>query len=92
MHLNEIAFVVWIGAGFICLLGLCFLFETVMVNLFDSKRKASTPFNVKTSVLMTLTWLGVFLAAWVLYELLAGFTPQFAQNANLAKAIKSLQY
>ena len=65
MNLNEIAFVVLIGAGFVSLLGLRFLFEILMVNLFDSKRKAYTGLNVRTSVFMTLIGFGVCLAAWV---------------------------
>ena len=65
MNFNEIAFVVLIGAGFICLLGLRFLFEILMVNLFDSKRKASTGLNVRTSLFMVLSGIGVCLAAWV---------------------------
>ena len=64
MNLNETAFVVLIGAGFILLFGLAGLFEILMVNLFDSERKTSTGLHVRTSASLVLIALGVCLLAW----------------------------
>lgn len=65
MPFNEIAFVVLIGAGFILLFGLASLFEILMVNLFDSKRKTSIGLHVRASVFMVLGGFSVCLAAWI---------------------------
>ena len=65
MPFNEIAFIVVIGAGFIGLAGIAMLFEILMVNLFDSKRKTSTGLNVRTSAFMVLGGFGICLTAWI---------------------------
>lgn len=64
MNLNEIAFVVLVGASFLLLVGLSGLFDALMSYLFDRARTTPHAPDVKEAVVITLGAFLVGFFAW----------------------------